>query len=249
VNLLANIIVSTTFNPLRDAPDSSAGQPIHRWPSDCRPREKLLRLGAAHLSDAELLALFIRCGNKQESAIDLSRRLLQEANGLRALLAMPWKQAKQLRGLGVARFCELQGALELARRWLQAQAAGKDLIRDFASATALLQASLQDKSVEIFLCLSLDGRLQLLGIDEIARGSDQEITLSARTVLMKALERGARGVIVAHNHPSGSDEPSAADIRFTQQLKIAMESVGIVLHDHLLISSAAPVSFRERGLM
>jgi DNA repair protein RadC len=239
----------TSIHQTRGAALSSAAVPIHSWPSDCRPREKLLRLGAAHLSDAELLALFIRCGNKQESAIDLSRRLLQQAGGLRRLLSMPWQEAKQLRGLGSARFCELQGALELSRRWLQAQSNGKDLIQDFQSAKVLLQANLQDRPIEIFLCMSLDLRLQLLGLDEIARGSDQEITISPRAVVLKALERSARGVVVAHNHPSGSNQASDADIRFTRQLKIALESVGVVLHDHVLIGSGVPVSFREQGWM
>jgi DNA repair protein RadC len=240
-------------NTLRDtaigAFSSKTNIPIHSWPSDCRPREKLMHAGAESLSDAELLALFIRCGNQQESAIDLARRLLTQSNGLRGLLALPWSQAKRLHGLGIARFCELQGALELSRRWLLAEAANKDLVSDFASAKALIQATLQDKAMEIFVCLSLDSRLQMLGLDEIARGSDQEITLSPRAVVLQALARKARGVIVAHNHPSGHDQASEADLRFTRDLKAALESVGIALHDHLLIGSSAAISFRERGWM
>ena len=223
--------------------------PIHTWPQDCRPREKLLQQGVTALSDAELLALFIRTGIRDLSALDLAREMLQKADSLRSLLALDWPHAKKLRGMGLARFCELQGALELGRRCMQQNLQrGIELTSD-GTASALIQATLQDQKVEVFVCLSMDNQLRLIALDEIARGTLTEIALKPRAVVEKALARKASGVIVAHNHPSGSDQPSQSDIHFTRKLKQALATVDIALHDHILICDGPPRSFSRMGLM
>ena len=130
--------------------------------SICRPREKLLHQGVAALSDAELLALFIRTGLRDLSALDLAREMLQKASGLRSLLALEWAQAKKLRGMGLARYCELHGALELGRRCMQQNLQRGEVLTSDGAATALIQATLQDQKVEVFLCLSLDNQLRLM---------------------------------------------------------------------------------------
>jgi DNA repair protein RadC len=223
--------------------------PIHSWPEDCRPREKLLRADASVLSDAELLALFIRTGIGGMSALDLAREMLQSVGSLRALLALDWSQAKKVRGIGLARFAELQGAIELGKRCLQQSMKRGEWISSDASAVALIQATLQDQKVEVFISLSLDNQLRLLGLDEIARGSVTEIALSPRGVVQKALQRGAAGVIVAHNHPSGFTQPSQSDIQFTKKLKLALASVDVTLHDHILVCDGPPQSFSRLGLL
>ena len=224
-------------------------QPISQWPLDCRPRERLLEAGAEKLSDAELLALFIRTGTREQSAIDLARSVLREAGDLRALLAMDWTRAKRVRGIGLARYCELQAAIELGRRCLSQSLKRGELLNSEAAASALIQATLQDQKVEVFLSLSLDSQLRLISLDEIARGSLTEINISPRLVVEKALARRATGVIVAHNHPSGSATPSQSDIRFTQKLKQALECVDIRLYDHILVCDGAPQSFNRLGLL
>jgi DNA repair protein RadC len=222
--------------------------PIHTWPQDCRPREKLLQHGVAGLSDAELLALFIRTGTRDLNALDLARQMLNSTGDLRGLLNLEWSAAKKLRGMGLARFCELQGALELGRRCLQQNLKRGDVMR-CDEATALIQATLADQKVEVFIALSLDHQLRLIAIDEIARGTLTEITLKPRAVVEKALARKASGLIVAHNHPSGAPEPSQSDIRFTRRLKLALASVDIALHDHVLVCDGPPRSFSRLGLM
>ena len=223
--------------------------PIHNWPQDCRPREKLLHQGVAALSDAELLALFIRTGIRDLSALDLAREMLQTAAGLRSLLALEWSQAKKLRGMGLARYCELQGALELGRRCMQQNLQRGEVLSSDGAATALIQATLQDQKVEVFVCLSLDNQLRLIALDEIARGTITDIALKPRAVVEKALARKATGVIVAHNHPSGADQPSQSDIHFTRKLKQALATVDIALHDHILICDGPPKSFSRMGLL
>jgi DNA repair protein RadC len=222
---------------------------IHEWPADCRPREKLLHAGAANLSDAELLALFIRTGTRDVNALELARGMLNSAGSLRALLGLDWPAAKRLRGLGLARFAELQGALELGRRCMQQSLKRGEVLDGDGATTALIQATLQDQKVEVFICLSLDTQLRLLNLDEIARGSVSEIAIRPRMVVEKALQRRASGVIVAHNHPSGSAQPSQSDIHFTQRLKVALASVDVVLHDHILVCDGTPRSFLAMGLL
>jgi DNA repair protein RadC len=223
--------------------------PIHSWPEDCRPREKLLSSSASTLSDAELLALFIRTGIQGLSALDLAREMLRTAGSLRGLLALDWERAKKIRGIGPARYSELQGAIELGKRCLQQSMKRGDLVRSDASATALIQATLQDQKVEVFISLSLDSQLRLIALDEIARGSINEVSVSPRLVVEKALQRGASGVIVAHNHPSGVSEPSQSDIQFTKKLRLALGSLDIALHDHILVCDGPPQSFSRLGLL
>lgn len=220
---------------------------IKSWPSDSRPREKLLEQGAQHLADAELLALFIRTGQRGQSALDLARTWLAKTGGLRRLLQMSYPDASALPGLGLARFAELHAAKELVRRALGEELQRGETMHGFADAARLAQMHLRDLHTEVVLMMSFDARLRFIAVDELARGSAHCVNITPRHVVVKALERNAEGVVLAHNHPSGCKEPSQADIAFTRQVRDALSSMQMRLHDHILIADGPPVSIQALG--
>lgn len=220
---------------------------IKNWPSDERPREKLLAHGAGVLSDAELLALFLRAGGRGQSAIELARTLIDSAGGLRPLLRLPWLEAKRLKGLGPARFCELQAAVELGRRQLEAELQRGVSVRDPQALASFLKMQLRDEAVEVFAVVFLDSQLRLLAFEVLSRGGLTHALVSPRQVVERALAQRAHGVVLAHNHPSGVREPSRADLTLTETLRQALALVEVKLHDHLIIADGAPVSLAARG--
>jgi DNA repair protein RadC len=222
---------------------------IRDWPSAERPREKLLQLGPGALSAAELLALVIRIGHRGSSAVDLAREVLKEFRSLRALLSADVERFCQHRGLGPARYAELQAALELARRHYQeALEAGPGLNSPRAT-REFLTSRLRDRSYEVFCCLHLDNRHRLIAFDELFRGTIDGASVHPREVVKQALARNAAAVILAHNHPSGVAEPSQADELITHRLKDALALVDIRLLDHVIVGDGSCLSFAEKGLI
>lgn len=222
---------------------------IRDWPEDERPREKLLHKGAASLSDAELLAIFLRTGVKGKSAVDLSRELLQEFGGLRQLLTASQKEFCRPLGLGAAKFSLLQAVLEMARRHLAQELKHQDALTSPDHTKRFLQAQLRDKDYEVFACLYLDNQNRVLSFEEVFTGTIDGAAVYPREIVKRALAEGAAGVIFAHNHPSGIAEPSQADIGITDRLKQALSLVDIRVLDHLVIGDGYSVSFAERGLI
>ena len=220
---------------------------IREWPAGERPREKLLSQGAAALSDAELLAIFLGSGTRGRDAVATARALLAEHGPLRALLERPAASLAALPGLGPARACLLSGALELGHRQLAADLARGEALTDPQAAGRYFARRLRGHPYEVFAALFLDTRHRALGFEELFRGTVDGAEVHPREVVRRALACNAAAVIVGHNHPSGSAEPSAADRAVTARLKQSLALVDIRLLDHFVIGDGPPVSLAARG--
>lgn len=234
----------------RDPPaNDPAAMHIRDWPEGERPREKLLARGAGSLSDAELLAIFLGSGTAGRDAVAAARDLLAAQGGLRGLLDREPKALVRLHGIGPARACALAAALELGHRHLAAQLARGEAMADPAAAGRYFAQRLRGLGHEVFAALYLDTRHRALGFEELFRGGLDGAEVHPRTLVERALARGAAAVIVGHNHPSGNPEPSAADRAVTSRLKQALALVDVRLLDHFVVGDGAPVSMAARGLV
>ncbi len=220
---------------------------IAQWPAPERPREKLLTLGPAALSDAELLAIFLRIGVAGKSAVDLARELLSQYGGLRPLLEASQQEFCAGLGLGAAKYAQLQAVLEMARRHLSASMQAGDLLSSPQLVRDYLRAQLRHRQREVFALLFLDNQNRLIAYEELFQGTIDGASVYPREVVKQALARNAAAVILAHNHPSGVAEPSQADRRITQRLQDALALVDVRVLDHLVVGEGEPVSFAERG--
>jgi DNA repair protein RadC len=222
---------------------------LQHWPEAERPREKLLRLGPAALSEAELLAILLQTGTRGRSAIDTARDMLAEFRSLRGLLTADRKLVCRVPGLKDAKFALLQAALELARRhYAELMQMGPALANPRAT-REFLRARLRDLDHELFCCLFLDNRHRVISFDEVFRGTIDGASVHPRDVVKLALSRNAAAVILAHNHPSGIAEPSQADELITGRLREALALVDIRVLDHIVVGDGTCVSFAERGLL
>jgi len=222
---------------------------IADWPEAERPREKLLLAGPSALSDAELLAIFLRIGCAGKSAVDLARELLQQYGGLRPLLEATQADFCRGVGLGAAKYAQLQAVLEMARRHLTATLKAGDLLNSSDTVRRYVRAQLRHQQREVFAVLFLDNQHRLIAYEELFFGTIDGASVYPREVVKKALARNAAAVIFAHNHPSGIAEPSQADRRITERLQTALELVDIRVLDHLVVGDAEVVSFAERGFI
>jgi len=222
--------------------------PITSWPKEERPREKLLLKGASSLSDAELLAIFLRTGIKGKSAVDLARELLNDFGSLRALLTSSQSAFCSHKGLGPAKFSQLQAVLEMAKRHLGELLKRESALNSPAQTRQYLQSVMRDYEHEVFGCLMLDNKHRVIVFRELFKGSISSASVYPREVVKQALADNAAAVILAHNHPSGIAEPSQSDIHITQRLVQALELVDIRVLDHLIIGDDV-VCFSERGLI
>lgn len=220
---------------------------ITDWPAGERPREKLLERGAAALSDAELLAIFLRTGVAGASAVDLARWLLAEYGGLRPLLEADRRRFCATRGLGAAKYAQLQAVLEMARRHLAERLQRGDALTDPEATRAYLQRRLAHLPHEVFAVLFLDNRHRVVACEELFRGTVDGAAVYPREVAKAALAHNAAAVILAHNHPSGVAEPSRADRDLTRRLIDGLALVDIRVLDHLVIGDGECASFAERG--
>ncbi len=222
---------------------------IKDWPADERPREKLLRRGADALTDAELLAIFLRTGTQGKSAVDMARDLLTEFGSLRALLIADQERFCQSHGLGLAKYAQLQAVLEMARRhFSEILQRGNALISPDIT-RAYLSAQLRGLNYEVFACLFLDNQHRVIVWEELFRGTLDGASVYPREVAKRALFHHAAAVIFAHNHPSGINEPSQADRQITDKLKQALALFDIRVLDHFIVGDGEPYSFAEHGLI
>ncbi|MDE1922292.1 MAG: DNA repair protein RadC [Gammaproteobacteria bacterium] len=222
---------------------------ITDWPADERPREKLLARGAESLSDAELLAILLRTGTRGCSAVDLARSVLKNFSSLRQLIAADRARFCAQSGLGLARYAELQAAIEIARRQLTEALRCGPLLASPHATRDFLCARLRDLEHEVFCCLYLDNRHRLIHFEPLFRGTIDGASVHPREIVKQALHWNSAAVIVAHNHPSGVPEPSQADEWVTQRIKDALALVDIRLIDHIVVGDGASVSLAERGLL
>ncbi|MEN8166729.1 MAG: DNA repair protein RadC [Pseudomonadota bacterium] len=222
---------------------------ITDWPEQERPRERLLQKGASALSDAELLAIFLRTGVAGKTAVDLARELLREYGGLRYLLSADLTRFCASKGLGSAKYAQLQAVLEMGRRYLREDLQRNEALTSPADSRRYLQAKLRHYPYEVFSCLFLDNRHRVIDYEELFRGTIDGASVHPREVVRRALEHNAAALILAHNHPSGVAEPSEADRRITQRLRDALTLLDIRLLDHFIIGDGEPVSLAERGMI
>lgn len=226
---------------------------IQDWPQAERPREKLLKQGAAALSDAELLAIFLRVGVKGRSAVDLARDLVSQYGSLNALFAASNRDLAVVPGIGPAKTAQLKAAYELAgRALLERVPSGKALSTPQAVRSALqdyLRVSLGGRERELFVVVMLDAQNRVIEVEELFEGTLTQTSVYPREVVRAALKHNARSVIFAHNHPSGVAEPSQADQVLTETLQRALRLVDVEVLDHFVIGKGAAMSFAERGLL
>ena len=223
---------------------------ITDWPEGERPRERLLKLGPQALSDAELLAIFLRVGVKGQSAVDLARTLLDEFGSLTCLFAADRHGFSRIRGMGNAKYAQLQAVLEMARRALGEAMQSRDALSAPAAVRDWLRLRLSGLPHEVFGALWLDAQNRLIEYEELFRGTLTQTSVYPREVVRKAIARNAAAVILAHNHPSGLAEPSRADEMLTHSLREALALVDVKLLDHFIVAgNAPPLSFAERGLL
>jgi DNA repair protein RadC len=222
---------------------------ISDWPESERPREKLLKNGAAQLSDAELLAIFLRTGIAGKSAVDLARELLTGFQGLNGLFSADQSEFCEVRGMGPAKYAQLQAVLEMARRALAEKMKNGDAMSSPQSVRDYLRLTLQGKKHEIFVGIFLDAQNRTIAAEELFKGTLTQTSVYPREVVKRALHHNAAAIIFAHNHPSGVAEPSRADEILTQSLKQALALVDVNVLDHFIVGAGSAMSFAERGLI
>ena len=222
---------------------------IKQWPVQERPREKLLAQGVGKLSDAELLAIFLRTGIPGCSALDLARQLLARFAGVRGVLEATAGQFCAQRGLGASKYAQLQAALELTRRHMLEGLQRSDCLTSSALTRDYIRARMRAYPREVFLCLFLDNQHRVIAVEELFQGTIDGSMVHPREVLSRALVHNAAALIFAHNHPSGVAEPSQADISITRRLKNALALVDIRTLDHLVVGGTEVTSLAERGLL
>jgi DNA repair protein RadC len=218
-------------------------------PEDARPREKLLARGPGALSDAELLALLLRTGLPGKNALQMGQELLDQFGGVAGLLHTGADALKSIKGLGPAKRAEIVAVLELARRALSAQLKQQTLFDSPEAVRDYLQLQLGSRPYEIFAVLFLDSQHRLIVLEELFRGTLTQTSVYPREVVVRALALNAASVVLAHNHPSGTAEPSRADEALTQTLKAALGLVDVRVLDHFVVTSTEAVSMAQRGLL
>lgn len=222
---------------------------IKSWPEAERPREKLLNLGAAALTDAELLAIFLRTGTKGMNAVELSRRLLNEFGGLRQLLESDLSTFTAHLGLGPAKYVQLKAVLEMGRRHLQAVIRRSSALESPQAVRDFLKAQLRHEPHEIFACLFLDTKHRVLAFEPLFYGTIDGASVYPRQVVKRALANNAAALILTHNHPSGVAEPSQADKILTERLTEALALIDVRVLDHFIVGDGEPLSMVENGWM
>ena len=223
--------------------------PITDWPEAERPREKLLARGPEVLSDAELLAIFLRTGVAGKTAVDVARELLLQFGGLRPLLMSGRTALCATPGLGNAKYAQLMAALEIGRRHLGEALTRGAALESSRDTLEYLKACLRDQTHEVFCGLFLDNRHRVIAFEELFAGTLNGTAVYPREVVKHALRHNAAAVIFAHNHPSGVAQPSQADELLTRTLKDALALVDVKVLDHFIVAGTSILSFAERGLL
>lgn len=214
---------------------------------DLPPREKLLAYGAAALSDAELLAIFLRTGSQGEPVLQLAKRLIQEFGSVYLLLQADYEKLKQCKGMGSCKFTQLQAVSELARRFFSEQFLHEDVMTGPEQLKAKLLDLFAGQEREVFVVIFLNNKNQIICHEELFKGTLNKVEVHPREIIRFAIKMNANGIILAHNHPSGNPEPSVADRQVTERIQRACTIMGIKLLDHFVVGHKQCVSFVERG--
>ena len=220
---------------------------ISSWIVNERPREKLLLQGAASLSNAELLAIFLRTGVRGKTAVDLARDLLNQFGSLRRLLHASFDEFTHLPGLGKVKYVQLQAIVELSLRYLQEKINKEQVFNNHDSTVEFLTAKLRHLDHEVFACLFLDTHNHLIAYEELSKGTYNQSRIYPREIVKATLRHNAAAIIFAHNHPSGICEASNEDIQVTEVLRKALAFIDVKVHDHLIIGDGQTLSFAQKG--
>ncbi len=222
---------------------------IKDWPEDDRPREKLLARGAPALSDAELLAIFLRVGVTGKSAVALAREALQRFGSLTGLTQASLAEFSTIKGFGEAKYVQLQAAVELSRRALGETLAQSPSLDSPQAMKDFLRLSLRDERAEVFAVVFLDSKLRKIAFEILFRGTLTHASVYPREIVKAALTHGAAAVVLAHNHPSGDASPSSADVHLTKALSAALALIDVTVQDHIVVGRDEVRSLRELGLL
>jgi DNA repair protein RadC len=222
---------------------------IADWPAGERPREKLLQRGVAALSDAELLAIFLRTGVTGKSAVDLARELLARFGNLTQLFSASKKEFCGIHGMGQAKYVQLQAVLEMSRRALHEEMQCGDALNSPRAVREYLQLLLRTRQQEVFIAIFLDAQHRVIATEELFQGTLTQTSVYPREVVKRALAHNAAALIFAHNHPSGVAEPSESDRLLTDALRQALQLVDVRVLDHFIVAGAACLSFAEIGAL
>lgn len=222
---------------------------VRYWPESEQPRERLLHQGPEALSDAELVAIFLRVGVAGMNVVDLSRRLLAEFGGLRGMFRADDEALQRVKGLGPAKVATLRAIGELSQRLLREKVEHESFIECSHDVVDLLAHKFRDSDQEVFSIVFLNTKHRVLRIEELFRGTIDAASVYPREVVKRALALSASAIVAVHNHPSGNPEPSREDQRLTHELRDASKLVDVVLLDHIIIGGNDYFSFAEKGLM
>ncbi|MYM24068.1 DNA repair protein RadC [Duganella sp. FT135W] len=221
--------------------------PILNWPEEKRPRERLMREGAQALSDAELLAIFLRTGVSGKDAVQLGQEMVRHFGSLQKLFAASLPEFAEVKGLGPAKFTQLQAVMELARRAILEELQAGSMLSSPRAVKEYLRTTFAGKPFESFHVLFLDVKNRLIDAKEMFRGTLTHTSVYPREVVKEALARNAASVMLAHNHPSGTPEPSESDLVLTRALMQALALVDIRVLDHFVVAGHQIHSFAEHG--
>lgn len=222
---------------------------IKHWPEQERPRERLLNQGAHVLSDAELLAIFLRTGYKEHSAVELARQLLLHFGGLRQILDAAHEEIINFKGMGMSKSAQLFASKELAQRYLKQQLQREEKLDSSSLIVDFLKLQLRNEKQESFAILLLNQHCQLVQFDILFKGTFSQCSVSTQDIIRYALDKHAYHLIAVHNHPQGHALPSAEDIHFTKKLAQACQLLDLQLSDHFIINKHDYFSFAEQGLL
>ncbi|MEO6131226.1 MAG: DNA repair protein RadC [Saprospiraceae bacterium] len=223
-------------------------QSIKQWSVSDQPREKLLHAGSKSISEAELIAILMRNGTKNRSALDLAKELLaQHNNSLAAVAKLSIHELMKIKGIGEAKAITIAAALELGRRRATESAIQKNMVASSLDAYELVHSGMRDLTREEFWIILLDRRSKVISVEEIHIGGMSAMVVDPKIIFQRALERKASSVILSHNHPSGTPSPSIEDIRLTEKVKLAGSYIDIKVLDHIIIGDGAYYSFADEG--
>jgi DNA repair protein RadC len=222
---------------------------ITDWPASERPREKLIECGAQALSDAELLAIFLRMGVPGKSAVDLARELLTQFGSLNGIYAASAKEIGMVHGMGLSKYAQLQAVFEMSRRALSEQIRKKDVLSSPQQVRDYLVLKLANEPKEVFMVLFLDAQNRLIVMEEMFSGTLTQTSVYPREVVKRTLHHNAASVMFAHNHPSGVAKQSQADEVITKELKNALALIDVRVLDHFIVAGNETLSFAEIGLL
>jgi len=222
---------------------------VSYWPESERPRERLMLHGPERMTDAELLAIFLRVGVKGMSVVELSRKLLQEFGDLRGLFSAKDEALRKIKGMGTAKIATLRAIGALNKRWLEEKVQQGSFVECSKDVLDLLAQSFRDLKQEVFSVVFLDTKHRVLKIEELFRGTINTASVFPREVVKRALDLGSAAIVAVHNHPSGNPEPSPDDRRVTEDLKKACQLMEISLLDHIVVGSNGYFSFADKRML